>query len=58
MKADNLNNYTENEWNPTFKAHTMRTRAKQKRFTEEKVEWSQIIFKYSFSSCSRTECLK
>lgn len=44
MKEDNLNNYIENEWNPNFKAHIMHTGAKQKHFTEEKVEWSQRIF--------------
>lgn len=48
MKADNLNNYVENEWNPNVKAHTMHTRAKQKHFTEEKVEWSQRIFNTAF----------
>lgn len=48
MKADNLNNYIENEWDPNFKAHTMHTGAKQKHFTEEKVEWNKIIFNTSF----------
>lgn len=48
MKADNLNNYTENEWKPNFKAHTPLTGAKQKHFTEEKVEWSQRIFNTAF----------
>lgn len=48
MKGDNLNNYLENEWNPNFKAHTMHSGAKQKHFTEGKVEWSQRIFNTAF----------
>lgn len=48
MKADNLNNYTENEWKPNFKAQTPHTGANQKHFTEEKVEWSQRIFNTAF----------
>lgn len=48
MKADNLSNYRENEWKPNFKAHNTHTGAKQKHFTEEKVEWSQRIFNTAF----------
>jgi len=38
MNADNLNNYIENERKSSFKAHITYTGAKQKHFTEEKVE--------------------